>query len=359
MQTNAKSDQKLWQELKQIVDRELSRRGESHFANISVLAKVVTILILIVGCYLAIWRLPPSGFWLSLWGILGIASFFLIVNCAHDASHGRLTRFSAFNSALLLISFGLLGIDGQLWSLRHLSAHHPHTNIVDQDPDSVANPFLRLSPHHPWHQWFRFQHLYAPLLYALAFLHTAFFQDFEHLISKPLPYLQRIRSQRAAALRMASVKIGYLSVFVLGPWLLTDIPLVWLVAGLLTQQVAASLVFVFTICLNHYVMETTFYPKNAINIEGHHLRHQLLASADWYPTSRFWCALMGGANAHTAHHLFPGLSHRHYHWVSQIIREFCVQHALPYNSFSFAEGLSSHFCFLRTLGRSNHSEMKS
>jgi linoleoyl-CoA desaturase len=358
MQPEVTSDQKLWQELKHTIDGELARRGGSHFANHSVLVKVVSILALIIGCYFALWSVAPSAGWLCLWGILGIASFFLIVNCAHDASHGRLTRFPVLNSSLLLISFGLLGIDGQLWSLRHLSAHHPHTNIVDQDPDSVANPFLRLSPHHPWHPWFRFQHLYAPLLYALAFLHTAFFQDFEHLIAKPLPYLQRIRSHRVAIMRMASVKIGYLSLFLLLPWLTADIPLPWLVLGLFTQQVAASLVFVSTICLNHYVMETTFYPKDAKNVEGHHLRHQLLASADWYPTSRFWCAVMGGANAHTAHHLFPGLSHRHYHWVSEIIQEFCDRHALPYNSFSFAEGLSSHFCFLRTLGKSKHTEVK-
>ena len=355
---DAKQDERtLWRELKDAVDRELARRDASPHGGLQIFAKLGALAALIMLGYVAILTFTPSLVWLSAWAALGVATFFLIVNAAHDASHGTLFRSALANRAVLLGSFGLLGIDGALWGLRHRSAHHPHTNVTNVDTDSVENPFLRLSPHHRWRPWFRLQQYYAVLLYAFALGHTAFIQDFEHLFFRRLPYLARIRSQREAWIRLLLVKFAYLGIFLLLPWLAArqtlpaGVALSWVAAGIAVQFVASSLVFVLTICLNHYVLETEFYPEEGAATEEHHLLHQLRSSADWHATSRLCCAVMGGANAHTAHHLFPGISHRHYYWVSEIIADFARRHSLPYNSFSFAAGLRSHFQFLDKLGR--------
>lgn len=343
----------IWSELKARVNEESALRGSLRSADHIILVKLCLLVSFILLTYLYQITAPVSPIWFAAWCLQGIASFFLIVNSAHDASHGTLFSSRRANRNWTLFCFGLLGIDGSLWGLRHLSAHHPHTNISGHDTDSIDNMFLRLSPHHRHRKQFHFQHLYAPLLYAIAFPHTAAVQDFEHLVRRKLPYVKKIRSRRLAWTRLLVVKLLYLGAFLFVPVLVFETPLPAILLGITLQQLTASLVFVLTICLNHYVMETTFFEDGEIRPTSHHLEHQLLSSADWYPTSRFWCCIMGGANAHTAHHLFPGHSHADYYWISRIIIDLTQKYSLPYNQFSFTGGLRSHFRFLRTLGKDN------
>ena len=337
-----------WRELKGRVERELAARDEHRFADAAALTRLSTIALLILLVYTAILTAAAGPLWLLLWTALGLLAFLLIAQCGHDASHGAVFRARITNRILLLCSFGLLGIDGALWGLRHISAHHPHTNIAGADPDSVPNSFLRLSPHHPWQPWFRLQHLYAVALYPLAFLQTSVYQDFEHLLREPLDYTKCLRSKPGALMRTITIKALYLALFVALP-LALGIPLPWLLAGLALKHGVASLVFVLTIGLNHYVSEATFFDEH--HESGDHLTHQLLSAADWRATNPYCCALMGGANAHVAHHLFPALHHRHTPWISRIIIEFCREEDLPYNSFTFLGGLRSHFRFLYRLGQ--------
>ena len=341
----------IWCELKGRVDEELARAGTIRRAPASIWIKVSLLLISLAASYTGIILLQPGPLWLLLWAQAGVTTFFLMVCAAHDASHGVLSASSLLNRIALLVSFGLLGIDGALWGVRHRAAHHAHTNVSEVDPDSSPNPFLRLSPHHPWRPWFRFQAYYAILLYPLALAHTAIIQDFEHLVCRSLPYVDKLPSRRVAFLRALLIKVVYLLVFVILPWKFLHVPLVWVLVGVATKFLVASTVFVLTICLNHYVTETTFYDTTSHPAEDSHLMHQLRSSADWYPTSTFWCWLMGGANAHTAHHLFPSVSHAHYPAISRIIQETAQKYNLPYNTFSFTQGLRSHFTFLNTLGR--------
>lgn len=340
---------KALRELRSKINQEVKTRDSQLYSVITPeIMKGTLLFFLICILFISILLTPASGLWLLLWGGLGVVTFLFIVNTAHDASHKSLFKSDSKNEVALLLPFALLGIDGYLWGLRHRGAHHPHTNISGEDTDSLPNPFLRLSPHHPWRPQFRFQHFYAPFLYALALPHTAFFQDFEHLLLRPLPYLKKIDSLKGAWIRLLSIKMIYLVIFAGLPIFTGGHTLSAVLLGIAIQQIAASLVFVFTICLNHYVCETTFF----IAHPGHsHLTHQLIASADWNPTSRFCGWIMGGANAHTAHHLFPSIPHRHYWWISEKIQQFCTEHSLPYNSFSFSQGLRSHFRFLQQLGR--------
>lgn len=350
IEQNSALNMKDWQELKELVHTEYTRRSETKRGDFGIYSKLLIIVTGIATSYIGILAITPSLSWLLLWGMLGLATFLLIVNGAHDASHSALFRSKTANKAFLAFSFNLFGIDGLLWGLRHITAHHPHTNVSAVDPDSLPNSYLRFSPHHPWRAWFRFQHLYAIFFYGLAFLHTAVVQDFDHVINKPLPYVKRLSSTALTLLRILAVKAAYLTVFLIIPVVCCEIPMLWALLGIAVQMVVASLVFVLTIALNHYVLETTFYRDDTQRSENNFLMHQLSACADWNATSRFWGRIMGGANAHTAHHLFPYFSHRHYYWISKIIKEFCEERALPYNNFSFFAGLSSHFRFLYRLG---------
>ena len=341
----------VFRELKYRLEQELPPEKLMRCAPTSIWLKLIFLCALLSLGYIGILWSPPGLLWLLLWAGVGVTAFFVLVCAAHDASHGVLSSSWIVNRIIFVGSFALFGIDGDLWALRHRAAHHAHTNVSNVDPDSSPNLFLRLSPHHPWRPWFRFQVWYALLLYPFALAHTMLIQDFEHLLCAPLPYVDKISSRPRALLRAVLIKVAYVSIFVLVPWCLYHIPLKWVMAGVGMQFGVASLVFVLTICLNHYVTETTFYDLGAHPVERSHLLHQLRSSADWYPTSPFWCGVMGGANAHTAHHLFPSISHAYYPTVSRIIREVTTKYGLPYNCFTFMEGLRSHFTFLSRLSR--------
>ena len=141
-------ERNCWRQLHQRVATEVTLR-EMHSSNLINQGVVKGILlgtsIILLLTLLVI--VSYSMVWLLLWGALGVATFLLIVNCAHDASHRVLFKSAHANSWALLLPFALLGIDGALWGLRHRGAHHPHTNVSGEDTDSVPNPFLRLSPH--------------------------------------------------------------------------------------------------------------------------------------------------------------------------------------------------------------------
>ena len=58
--------------------------------------------------------------------------------------------------------------------------------------------------------------------------------------------------------------------------------------------------------------------------------HQLVTSVDWSTTSRLAAALSGGANAHTAHHPFPGYSDCHVPKLAKIEIDCEAAHDLRY-----------------------------
>jgi linoleoyl-CoA desaturase len=78
--------------------------------------------------------------------------------------------------------------------------------------------------------------------------------------------------------------------------------------------------------------------------------HQLVTSVDWSPTNSLAVLLTGGANAHVAHHLFPGHNHRHMAVFSRIVAECAVKHGLHHEVTTFAGMVRGHWRHLVGLG---------
>jgi linoleoyl-CoA desaturase len=77
----------------------------------------------------------------------------------------------------------------------------------------------------------------------------------------------------------------------------------------------------------------------------------LVTSVDWAPTSRLAVLLSGGANAHVAHHLFPGHHHRHLAMLSEIIAETAAEHGLRHRVTSFGGMVCGQWRHLVALSR--------
>jgi linoleoyl-CoA desaturase len=259
----------------------------------------------------------------------------MIVQVGHDASHGALSRRPAINCAALFWSFAILGVDGAQWRDRHIRLHHQFANLPGTGIDADSVSWFRLAPDKQWHPWMRLQPLYGPLLYALGHIHLAWIEDFGDLAAQRRAG-RREFSGGAALMRFASGKMVHVGLFLLLPWIALRPAGQMLALGYLLASSTIAICFVVLVVGTH-VSDLAQFPRldAAGQVPHDWATHQLVTSVDWAPENRFAVLLSGGANAHAAHHLFPGTNHRHMAVLSRIIAEAAAEHGLPHHVTSF------------------------
>ncbi|WP_282609945.1 fatty acid desaturase [Pelagibius sp. Alg239-R121] len=350
--TNSAEDRFL-PTLRRKVTTYFQETGQSRTGGRRILAKGLFYGVLAVALYV----LTLSGRFGALGTLLsatacGLFVLLLVTNIAHDAAHDALSGNKKFDRFVHTMIFSLLGSNAYLWRLRHVKSHHNFPNVNGCDVDIDENPFIRLSPNHPGRWYQAYQHLYAPLVYALVALHSIFVQDLIYLFKKRLANLTDIRHPRHQYILFAATKSLYFGLMLGLPMVLLDFAWWQVLIGYLLVTAAQSLVFVFMLIGTRFTEETSFPVVNSEGYLPHSWAdHALVTSMDWLPNSRLANFLAGGANAHAAHHLFPNVSHVHYVAITGIIRETASEFQKPYQEAGLMQMMVSHFCLLRRLGR--------
>ena len=81
------------------------------------------------------------------------------------------------------------------------------------------------------------------------------------------------------------------------------------------------------------------------------VHHQIVTTIDFLPESPLANFIFAGFNLHTAHHIFPEVSHVHLPALTRIIKETIEENGLDwYKSYSFIDGVKSHFKKLKKNG---------
>jgi len=283
---------------------------------------------------------------------IGLSGILLAFNCSHDCVHHTFSKNRKVNRIIFYITFNLQGVNASLWRKRHIASHHVFPNVDGCDADIDNNPFIRLSKSHPYRSIYRYQHLYASLLYGLYTLHWIFIKDFIYLNKKRLANLIHQTYSPSFILEVIALKLFYLTYMLLMPIAFTDITFEMALIAFLIMHVFISIFFVLTLVISHLNSETAF-PK--IDEDGYlpfdYYGHQLAVSLDYHPTSRVANWIFGGFNSHTAHHLFPHLPHTVYTTVSPAIKKIALKHNLPYHEKSIPEAIASHYRYLQLLGK--------
>lgn len=339
--------------LRRRVASHLTSAGATRHADARLWMKAATLAAVAFGSYAALLLGDlPGGAMLAFATLAAIAALLLGINLGHDAAHDALTPNRVVNRLLHHASFTLIGADAYLWRLRHVRSHHVFPNVNGCDLDIDESPFLRLSPNHRRRQWHRFQHLYAPLVYCLAGVHTAFWQDFAYLRKRELADMRDLRPPAWALAAFLVSKLAYVGLTFLVPLAVLDAPWWAVVGGALFASAVQSMLFVALLIGTHFAEEAEFPAADAAgSLPGDWASHALRTAIDWSPGSRLAVALTGGANCHAAHHLFPGVSHVHYRGITPIIAATAAEFGLPYHRMTLPALLRSHFSFLRRLGR--------
>lgn len=281
---------------------------------------------------------------------IGLSGIMLAFNVSHDACHETFSKNKAVNYWLYHLSFNMQGTNAFLWKIRHTTSHHVFPNVDGCDADIDNNPFLRLSPQHPLKKYQRFQHLYAFPVYCIYTLHWFLFKDILYLFKKRVGNLVNKGYPLKQVLLFIFWKLIYLFVLLVMP-ILSGYSFGDILIAFLIMHVANSLFFIHTLIATHLCMETEF-PKTNNNgsLPYDYYTHQLATSLDYSPHSKIYNFLLGGFNAHAAHHLYPKLPHTIYPEISQHIEAKAKEFNIRYNKLSLGGAIASHYKYLKKMG---------
>lgn len=281
---------------------------------------------------------------------VGMASIGFCV--LHDAIHGSFSPNKKLNK-LMGFSMNAIGGSAFTWTIQHNVLHHTYTNIYPVDEDVDDKPFLRLSPTGKHKSYHRFQHLYAPFIYALATLSWVFIKDFKQLaVYNKTGLTTRFGFKPQTEFwGMLLSKIAYLAVVLALPIILGA---TWwvVVLGFVLMHMIGGLYLTMVFQLAHVVEgpEQHHAPTDGM-IENSWAVHQLSTTANFANQSKVATWLMGGLNFQIEHHLFPGISHVHYPRISEIVKSTAEEFGMPYHEYKrFGQAFRSHFRQLKSLG---------
>jgi linoleoyl-CoA desaturase len=342
--------------VKERVAAHFDSQGISRHGDIRVAIKAIVLVVTTGALYALILSNRLGGLSL-LWAaiLFGISCILLSFNVAHDAAHDALTPNRSWNQLIYITTFLPNGTSPYLWKRRHVGSHHTFPNVKGGDADMDDNPFLRVTPSSPYRSYFRYQHLYAPLVYMLFSPFTIFVYDWQFFSRDRLANMDLrhdLRHLRVMAI-VALEKAVYFTLVLVVPLLVINQPWWAIVLGFGAMQCAASLAFTLPLVSTHIALEIAFPEADADGyVDGSWATHQLATSMDYSPDSRAANWLLGAVNAHAAHHLFPDVCHVHYVALSKIIRETAQEFGVPYHAMPFPAALRSHFRLLKRLGES-------
>jgi len=282
--------------------------------------------------------------------LLGLATAEIGMNIEHDGSHKAYSDHPWINK-LAAMTLDMVGASSFMWRWKHVVFHHMYVNVKDHDTDIELGIFGRLSPGHPRHAVYRWQHWYLWPLYGVMVLKWQFYDDYRDLIAGRMGVN---RFPRPRGWDLVVFAGGKLSALVLGFGLPLLFHPLWTVIAfcvLVTMVVGVVLSVVFQ--LAHTVEEARFPRPQAETgrMQQPWAVHQVESSVDFARGNRLVSWLVGGLNFQIEHHLFPTLCHVNYPAISPIVEETCREFGVRYTAHpSVGTAVASHFRWLRRMG---------
>ncbi len=346
-------DTRLQTALRERVNAYFAERGLSRHAN----AAMVTKTVIFLGTSAALWAVLVSGVLSPLLALplavgLGVMLSGVGFNVCHDAIHGSYSSKPWVNT-LLSHTFDLMGASSHTWSRAHNFVHHTYTNVPGLDHDLEPGPFLLLYPRDNPGFVYRFQHLYALVLYCFTTLVWVFKKDFEQIFSVD-PRTGK-REPVSQIIQMCAWKVAHLALF-LGLPLLIGAYAWWQIAiGYLAMHAALGLMSAVVFQLAH-VVESPAFPTPS-GVQHSWAAHQLMTTSNFAPNNALASFFFGGLNRQVEHHLLAKICHVHYPALAPIVRAVAREHGLPYHENpTFAHALGSHLRTLQRFGRPTVAE---
>ncbi len=283
---------------------------------------------------------------------LGFVNIFLAFNIMHDACHGAYSENKRWNT-ILGYTMNFIGGNSYLFTKMH-GAHHSFVNIAGIDVTLETHGMFRFTPHEPWMPKHKWQHIYTPILYALAMIHWVLIKDYKWMFGElSIGNNKNIKHAPKEYVILFVSKAFYYFVTLGLPLLLVNMPWYWIVLAWINMHLLPSLCFALLFQVTHVYNGTCYpLPDDEGNIENNYFIHVLETTADFSRTNKFTCWITGGINIHIVHHLFPKINHGHYIPLTQIIKDTAEEYGVNYQeNENFWQALKLHMQMLHKLSK--------
>lgn len=348
------SENSFFKQLKDEVNKYFETTGKSPTGDFRLYLKSIILLPLSVILYiLLVFVSMPVWLSLVLCIIFGVNLALIGFNIMHDACHGSYSTKKWVNE-IMGYTMNYLGSNAFIWKIKHNIIHHTYTNIDGVDDDIAKVPVLRHCPSQPRKGFHRYQHIYAPFLYAISSWFWALYTDFDKYFKRRINNTVINQIPLKEHVIFWSAKLLYITFYMVIPiYVLGFMPFL---VGYLTLNAAMGLTLSLVFQLAHVVDKTAFVDANSVegdklNIEESWAAHQVRTTANFATKSKLVSWLVGGLNFQVEHHLFPRVSHVHYPALSEIVERVCREHGLPYHNYNtMGSAVVSHFETMKRFG---------
>ncbi|KAG5680988.1 hypothetical protein PVAND_010462 [Polypedilum vanderplanki] len=283
--------------------------------------------------------------------ILGFFCAQLGLHIMHDASHFSITHNPLVWKYLGSTHDFVNGASFIAWIYQHTFGHHPYTNIPNADPDIHVQPerdFRRILNYQKWFNYYKLQHIYAPILYAGLGVKTRL-QDLRIL------YIQKSNgpiSVNPLTIEQNILTIGGKIFFIFYRFLLPVLfGFTWtrVFALFLLSDIVTSYWLALTFQANHVVEEVMLPFQQSKDVDW--AKMQVMTTVDYAINSVLTQLAVGSLNFQTVHHLFPGVLQHHYPLIQDIIYDECRKNNVKYNTKeTLIEAVAAHIQFLKNMG---------
>ncbi len=288
-------------------------------------------------------------------GFFGILVALTII---HDGNHFAITHKPWVWRASTFVNDCISGISSLPWMYQHTYGHHIFTNIDGSDPDiNTENDgldFWKIKPFQRWLPYYRFQHIYMPILYSLLTIKMKL-QDFRTILTMKKGPIRINQLGTYQLVSFIAAKAIHLSCRLVLPY--PFVPLSSLLLMNLAAEVTAGLWLAPISQMSHIHAEAFSSSPTAEN-SGNSLKKdqtiikqswaefQVASTVDYATESWFWTIFSGAINHGVAHHLFPGVLQIYYPQITPIIKKTCAEFGLHYYEIpSIWDALRCHLGF--------------
>ena len=276
----------------------------------------------------------------------------LFINAFHDAAHGALFKKSKHNEWFMYI-LEFFGGNHWLCMRRHINLHHAYTNVPDWDIDIKQSDIIRIFPNNPLFYYHKYQHIYMWMIYPFYSLNWIYIRDFKDFFGKKDNYIKKVvdKIPTDQTYKMFALKVTYLFYLLFMPMMLLHQPWYIVLGGWFAMHLCESMLGVVAL-VSTYVDEDAHFPGTGEdgNLSATWVMHQMIVTKDFSTDSKLANFLYGGFTHHVADHLFPGVGHTYYPYITPIIRRYAQEYDLPYTSYPFYHAVRSHFRILKNKG---------
>jgi linoleoyl-CoA desaturase len=291
------------------------------------------------GCWASAYVL--GGWWMAV--PMGLVSCALVGGFAHEYCHSTLTRDDNRNNLHSRACSLLWPVLFPFMPERYFQYEHLKHHIEPMDPEhdyevSGLHRFLRLSPRVPYRWYFRYQHLYAPLVYACYIT----IQVAEGFLGD---YFRRRAFREECAREVYTAQLISALAHIVVPITVGGV-VNWLVCFLLFNGT-----WQFTTYLVAAVVHMTDPEAPGSGPEDWSLR-VCRNTCNVLCGSRVYGWLAGGFNYQVDHHLLPSVPRDLLPQVHGVVVATCAEFGYPYREYrSLFRYCRDHFWYLRALGR--------